>query len=168
MISVEGSKEVQAALLAMKYADKELRTTIYARTREQILGDWTPSVQENINGYKYGRMHSALLMKSTTVSVGTQGITVNAATSGRKLSGGMSPKTHYYLAEYGANPKDVKVRGRRGATSYTYTRKVNTGFLPHKKNGRFANKAAEKIVARSVAMWVQIIVKSFSEAVEGK
>jgi hypothetical protein len=168
MISVGGSKEVQAALLAMKYADKELRTTIYARTREQILGDWTPSVQENINAFKYGRMHSALLMKSTTVSVGTQGITVNAATSGRKMSGGLVPKEQWYLAELGANPKDVQVRGRRGMTSYTYKRKVNTGFLSRRKNGRFADKAAQKIVARSVAMWVQTIVKSFSEAVEGK
>lgn len=168
MISVKGSKELQAVILAMKVVDKDLRPEMYQRTRDKILPDWQTTLQERINGFKYEQLHTALLMKNTRVGIGTQGVNVSAATSTKAIRKGstLSPAGNFYLAEFGANTKEVEVKGRRGNTQYNYRRKVNTGLLNRTRKGRFAYKTANTIVSRSVALWVQTIVQTINEAVE--
>lgn len=168
MISVKGSKELQAVVLAMKVVDKDLRPEMYARTRQHILPDWTTSIQKRIDVRENSKLHTALLMKGTRVGIGTQGVNVTAAASTKAIRKGstLSPAGNFYLAEFGANPKEVEVRGRRGATQYAYRRKVNTGFLSRSRKGRFAYRAADEIVTRSVALWVQTIVQVINEAIE--
>ncbi len=168
MLSVTGSRELQAVVLALKNVDKTLRPEMYARTRQHILPDWSTGIQERINAREGAKLHSALLMKGTRVGVGTQGVKVEAATSSKAIRKGstLKPSANFYLAEFGANPKEVTVNGRRGATSYTYKRTVNTPFLSRSRKGRFTYRVAENIVSRSVAMWVQTVVQVISEAVE--
>ena len=168
MISVKGSKELQAVILAMKVVDKELRPEMYQRARDKILPDWQTTLQERINGFKYEALHSALLMKNTRVGIGTQGVNVSAATSTRPIRKGstLTPAGNFYLAEFGANTKEVEVSGRRGNTQYKYRRKVNTGMLSRTRKGRFAYKTSKEIVSRSVALWVQTIVQTVNDAVE--
>lgn len=168
MISVKGSRELQAVVLALKVVDQNLRPEMYARTRQHILPDWTSSIQERINARDNSKLHTALLMKGTRVGVGTQGVNVTAAASTKAIRKGstLSPAGNFYLAEFGANPKEVNVRGRRGGTQYEYQRKVNTGFLSRSRKGRFAYRAADEIISRSVALWVQTVVQVINEAVE--
>lgn len=167
MISVKGSKELQAIVLALKTVDKTLRPEMYARTRQHILPDWTTGIQERINAQPYSKVNTAL-MKGQRVSVGTQGVSVLAAQSSKAVRPGstLTPRQNWAAAEFGTKPREVVVRGRRGSTQYNYRRKIMTGFLPNNRKGKFAFRQAEEIISRSVAMWVQTVVQVISEAVD--
>lgn len=167
MISVEGSRELQAVILALKTTSKDLRPEMYKRTRESILPDWEGGINDKLGTYGATRFNVALL-KGTRVRVGTQGVAVLAAQSRRKISKSstLTPAQHFYLAEYGATVKTVPVRGRRGDTNYNYKRRVNTGMLGRARKGRFANPTASEIVSRSVSLWVKTVVQVMNEAVE--
>ena len=167
MLSVKGSRELQAVVLALKIAEPKLRPEMYARTRQKILPDWTTGIQEKINAKPYAKLHTAL-MKGQRVSVGTQGVSVLAAQSSRPVRPGstLTPKQNWAAAEFGTKPREELIRGRRGATQYQYRRKIMTGFLANNRKGKFAYRQAEEMVSRSVAMWVQTVVQVMREAVE--
>jgi hypothetical protein len=171
VLSVKGSRELQAVVLALKIAAPKLRPEMYARTRQKILPDWTTGIQEKINAKPYSKLNSALL-KGQRVSIGTQGVTVLAAQSSRPIRSGStlipSNREEYGwpAAEFGAKSRVANIRGRRGATQYQYSRKIMTGFLPNNRKGKFVFRQAEEIVTRSVAMWVQTVVQVMREAVE--
>jgi hypothetical protein len=167
VLSVKGSRELQAVVLALKIAEPKLRPEMYARTRQKILPDWTTGIQEKINAKPYAKLHTAL-MKGQRVSVGTQGVSVLAAQSSRPVRPGstLTPKQNWAAAEFGTKPREELIRGRRGATQYQYRRKIMTGFLANNRKGKFAFRQAEEMVSRSVAMWVQTVVQVMREAVE--
>jgi hypothetical protein len=170
-VTIWDSKEIQAAILGLKIVGKDLRREIIKRSREQILGEWRSTIAENISERGGDIYATRLVMKNTTVKVGTQGFSLNAATRTKKqTSGGLVPADDYYLAEFGANPKVVNVIGRRGGTNYNYKRTVNTGFQRRvgKHNGRYAFKAAGSIINRTIAMYVQTSIQMIYEAFEGK
>lgn len=167
--TVWDSKELQATILALKIVGKDLRKEILKRTRDLILKDWDSAVADEIStvgGDIYG---TRLTMRNTRVKVGTQGFSLQAATRGTKAtSGGLISSKHYYLAEFGADKKVVPVNGRRGNTSYQYKRTVNTGFQRRVKNGRYAFKAAGKIMNRALALYTQTTIQMVYEAFERK
>ena len=167
MLSVKGSKQLQAVVLALKTTEPKLRPEMYARTRAKILPDWTTGIQEKINAKPYAKLNTALL-KGQRVAVGTQGVSVLAAQSSKGVRSGstLTPRENWAAAEFGAKPREAVIRGRRGSTQYTYRRKIMTGFLPNNRKGKFAFRQAEEIVSRSVALWVQTVVQVISEAVE--
>ena len=167
MLSVKGSKQLQAVVLALKIAEPKLRPEMYARTREKILPDWTTGIQEKINAQPYSKVNTAL-MKGQRVSVGTQGVNVLAAQSSRPVRPGstLTPRQNWAAAEFGTKPRIELIRGRRGDTQYQYRRRIMTGFLANNRKGKFAFRQAEEIVSRSVAMWVQTVVQVMREAVE--
>lgn len=168
-VTVWDSKELQATIIALKIVGKDLRKDILKQTRESILKDWDGAVADEIStvgGDIYG---TRLTMRNTRVKVGTQGFTLQAATRGTKAtSGGLISSKQYYLAEFGADKKVVPVNGRRGNTSYQYKRTVNTGFQRRVKNGRYAFKAAGKIMNRALALYTQTTIKMVYDAFEGK
>jgi hypothetical protein len=163
------SKELQAAILALKVIDRDLRKEVLKRTRELILKDWDSAVADEISTVGGDVYATRLTMRNTRVKVGTQGFTLQAATRGTKAtSGGLISSKHYYLAEFGADKKVVPVNGRRGATSYQYKRTVNTGFQRRVKYGRYAYKAAGKMMTRAIALYTQTTIQMVYAAFEGK
>lgn len=162
------SKELQAAVLGLKIVEKDLRKEILKRSRELILNDWNDAVSDEISMVGGDVYATRLTMRNTRVKVGTQGFALQAATRGTKAtSGGLISSVHYYLAEFGADKKVVPVNGRRGATNYQYKRTVNTGFQRRVKNGRYAYKAAGKIMTRTIALYTQTTIQMIYKAFEG-
>lgn len=168
-VTVWDSKELQATILALKIVGKDLRKEILKRTRELILKDWDSAVADEISAVGGDIYGTRLTMRNTRVKVGTQGFALQAATRGTKAtSGGLISSEQYYLAEFGADKKVVPVNGRRGATSYQYKRTVNTGFQRRVKNGRYAFKAAGKIMNRALALYTQTTIQMVYQAFEEK
>lgn len=162
------SKELQAAILGLKIVQKDLRKEILKRSRELILKDWNDAVSDEISMVGGDVYATRLTMRNTRVKVGTQGFALQAATRGTKAtSGGLISSQHYYLAELGADPKVVPVNGRRGNTRYDYMRTVNTGFQQRTKRGRYAFKAAGKIMTRTIALYTQTTIQMIYKAFEG-
>lgn len=165
VVSTLDSKAIQATILALKTMRADLRKEIYGRARSQILPEWNQTLANEIGG---DILASRLLMKNTRVKIGTQGVTIQAATRKKaSVSGGLQPNPQWYLAEYGAVPRKVKVRGRRGNTQYEYERMVNTGMKPRRRAGYYGGPAADKIVKRVLALWVsstfQLLYESFDK-----
>ena len=168
-VTVWDSKEIQAAILALKVVNADLRKEIIGRSRDKILGEWDSAIAENISSYGGDIYATRLIMRNTRVKVGTQGFSLQAATRQTpQTSGGLVPGNDYYLAELGADPKVVPVEGRRGNTHYKYKRTVNTGFRPRQKRGRYAYQAAGRLMNRFIAMYVQTSIQMVYEAFEGK
>lgn len=162
------SKELQAAILGLKIVEKDLRKEILKRSRELILKDWSDAVSDEISMVGGDVYATRLTMRNTRVKVGSQGFALQAATRGTKAtSGGLISSKHYYLAEFGADEKVVPVNGRRGATNYKYQRRVNTGFQRRVTNGRYAFKAAGKIMTRTIALYTQTTIQMIYKAFEG-
>lgn len=170
-VTVWDSKELQAAILALKVVGKDLRREILKRQRELILPEWREAIGEEISGKGGDIYGTRLSAKNTRIKLSTQGFTLVAATLNKKTtSGGLIPSKHYYLAEFGAAPKVVPVQGRRGDTRYEYKRKVNTGFSRRvsSKEGRFAFKAGRKMLNRALALYTQSAIQLVYEAFERK
>lgn len=163
------SKELQAAIIGLKLVQKDLRSEIIKRSRELILKDWNKAIGEEISTVGGDVYATRLTMRNTRVKVGTQGFTLEAATRSKKqTSGGLIPSSQYYLAEFGADKKVVPVQGRRGTTRYEYKRTVNTGFQRRTDQGRYAYKAAGKIMTRAIALYTQTALQMIYKAFEGK
>lgn len=163
VVSVFDSTEVQATILALKVMRKDYKKEVYARTRRLILPEWNESIATRIGGDKFA---SQMILKNTRVKIG-QSLQLEAATKTRPtVSGGLSPDPHFYLAEFGADPKVTEVQGRRGSTRYTYRRTVNTQFKPRTKYGRYGFDAAGEMVKRSIALWVQSTWQLMYEALD--
>lgn len=168
-VTVWDSKELQAAVIALRLVGKDLRKEILKRTRELILSDWSKAVGDEIGTVGGDIYATRLTMRNTRVKMGTSGFALQAATRGTKAtSGGLIPSSQFYLAEFGANKKVVPVQGRRGNTRYEYKRTVNTGFQKRVKQGRYAFKAAGKIMNRSIALYTQSVIQIVYEAFERK
>lgn len=152
IVSVFDSKQIQVTILALKLARKDLRKEIYARARRLILPEWNQSIVEYTNGNKFANQ---LILRNTRVKLGNS-IQLEAATKTRPtISGGLSPNPYWYLAEFGANPKTIEIRGRRGETRYIYKREVNTWSKPRTRHGRYAFRAAEKMINRTISLWAE-------------
>jgi hypothetical protein len=165
VISVYDSREIQAVILALKVAGKDLRKEIYKRTRDQVLPEWREAIATEIGQGPNASLGARLVLKNTRVKMGQQEINLEAATRGtRTTSGGLIPSTHYFMAEFGANPRIANISGRRGGTTYNYKRKINTWSTGKVKNGRYAFKAAGDMGYRAVALWVASTVQIFTEA----
>lgn len=164
VVSVWDSKPLQVTILALRAMRSDLRKELYARVRSSVLPDWTQTLADEIGG---DLMASRLLLKNTRVKVGTNGIVLEAATRTKPaLSGGLQPDPHFYLVEFGATPRKAKVAGRRGNTTYQYERMVNTGMKPRRRAGYYTSKAADKIIKRTLAMWVSSTFQLMNEAFE--
>lgn len=163
VVSVWDSKQIQATILALKVARKDLRKEIYARARRLILPEWNESIATLIGGDKFA---SQMILRNTRVKLGNS-IQLEAATRTKAtVSGGLSPDPYFYLAEFGAVPKVVDVQGRRGDTRYTYKRKVNTGLKARTRHGRYGYKAAGKMITRTISLWVESTWQVLYEALE--
>lgn len=168
-VSVWDSKEVQAAILALNYVGKELRRDILKRTRAAILPEWQQAIGEEISNAGGDIYATKLIMRNTRIRVGTQGFSLQAATLNKPTtSGGLIPSQDWHLAELGGIRKTVPVQGRRGTTTYQYKREVNTGFRKRYREGRYAYKAANKMIYRAMALFTQTAIKSVYEAFERK
>jgi hypothetical protein len=159
------SPELEAVVLALRIAGKDLRKDLYARARSTILPDWQSSIEDKVGGNKLAYQ---ILAKTARVNIGTRGIRLTSATSSKALKGGLRPSENFAAVEFGAKWRDAKVAGRRGSTRYNYNRQINTSFKHRKRKGYYVFPAADQIIKRVAALWVQTTVRTLRDAVEGK
>lgn len=164
-IDVRGSRELQAAIFAMKAAGRDLRRTLYADARSTIRDAWTDELRNRADT----RLQQKVLVSTARTRVTTQAFVVTAAKSKRRLRGGLQPSTQSHVAEFGAKWQRQDVRGTSPkGKPYRYTRMQNRMHKPRRRVGWVANPAASKIGRRLVALWVQSIVRTYRTAAEGK
>lgn len=165
-IDVYGSPELQAAILGLRRSAKDMRAQIRKQTREQLLPEWQQAVRERAET----RLEHRVLADTARVKMSDQNVRLSSATVGRKLSGGLQPKIQYAAVEFGVDKgvrRTYEARSRKGKT-FKVTRRTRAQLRSTRRNGYVVYPAAKAMIPRFASLWVQTVVRSFHEGVEGK
>ncbi|WP_413450208.1 hypothetical protein AA0Y32_06020 [Georgenia phoenicis] len=170
MLSVENSPQLQAAVLAMKAADKDLRRDINQATRETMNPVWKSLVDAHMAGTSV--MANRVLNKGVRIAAGNPPRAV-AATSTRGVGDGkrVTPARDYAGWEFGAsrNAYSRYERKNRARSGYHVVERRTMRHLPPRTpKGRHIYPAFADIGPRMVSLWVQLIVRKYHDAAEGK
>jgi hypothetical protein len=164
-ITVFGSKELQAVLLAVKTLDRDTRKQIRKHTQTMAAPEWQKAMAEQATT----RLEHRVLVSTARVRVSDQNVTLTAATVGRALSGGLSIKDQWHAVEYGAADTEVTYQARnRQGTTYNVTRNTRAQLKVRKKAGYVVGPAAAAIIPRIASLWVQTTARTIYDKLEGK
>jgi hypothetical protein len=165
MLDIRKSRELQAAILATRAANRDVRLDIYKRARQELGGEWVPALRARAST----RMQEAVLVKGARTRVGLDGFRMMAATSRRRLKGGLLPADEWAGNEFGARTRQATFTTHsRNGKAYTVTKMVNRQFQARVKDGRVAFDAASALGTRLVRLWVRVIVDAYRDAFDGK
>lgn len=159
------SPQLEAVILSLRIAGPELRKQIYAQSRAAIAPEWQSDLATATSGNPFA---TRVLADSARVNVGTRGVTLTAAKSAKKLSGGFIPKLNFAAVELGATWKIGEVKGRRGSTRYDYKRTLNRPFKQRRQRGYYAFPLGRQYVFRYASLWISTVARTLRDAVEGK
>lgn len=159
-IDARGSRELKDIILALQNSDRELRSVIRAYTRSELTRPWLEAINERASSIVERRVISA----TATVKVSDQNIRITSATKGRRLSGGLSPKTDYAPVEFGAGGRK-RTYTRQG---HKVTRNTTAQFKRPNRRGYVFYPAATEMIPRLARLWVQTVVKTFADIFDGK
>lgn len=163
MLDVRGSRELQAALLTIRTAERELRLDINKEARSEISSAW----RESVLGFAESRTDVRILAQGARAQVGTRQVSLKAATSNRPLRGGLIPSKMWQAQEFGMrNYKKTITTTSRLGNKYQVTRTIGRQFPGRQRNGRVVFNAASLVVTRLVSIWVRTIVRKFAAVAE--
>jgi hypothetical protein len=165
-IDINQSKELQAAVLGLRRASKAYQSEVRKQTRTALLPEW----QKGLNERAESRVEHRVLASTGRVKMSNQNVRLSSATVGRKLSGGLDPKTMSAAVEFGAD-RNKKVtysaRSRKGKT-YQVTRRTRSQFRSPQRGGYVVYPTAKALIPRFASLWVQTVVRTFHDGIEGK
>lgn len=162
MLSVRGDDRLRAVVLAYKAADRTLRQDINTATRQIIGPVWTAG----IDARAATPMDKAVLGKGARVKPGNPPVAV-AATSVRRLSGGIVPATDWPIFEFGTNDREraTTYTGRtKAGKSYRVTRRTRRQLPRRVANGRVIYATFRDVAPRAASLWVQLVVRTYYDA----
>jgi hypothetical protein len=165
VIAVGDVREAQAAVLAFKAADRDLRKRINTATRETMNPVWRSLVDEHASS----PIDKRVLAKGARVAAGNPPTAI-AASSRRPLSGGFIPADDWPGREFGANRNATTTYTRRSpaGTTHQVTRHTRRQLPARNPSGRVVYAAVRKIAPRLASLWVQLIVRTYYDAADGK
>lgn len=153
--------ELRAAVLAMKRADKEIRSEISQDMRSVMSPEWKSEVTQGLTGA--GRMEARMLLPGTRIAAGNPP-TLIAASSSRRVGNGLIPNEHAPGYEFGSHGTRISdVTSSRGKKYKRHTTRHLPGYV---KTGRVVYPAAARILPRVASYWVQSIIRAFMDAAE--
>ncbi|MDF9877463.1 hypothetical protein [Cellulosimicrobium cellulans] len=163
MLHVGDHKELQAVVLAMKAADRDLKRDINQATRTTMNPVWKSLVQTNAARSLDGRV----IVPGTRIAGGNPPAAV-AASSRRKLRGGLVPAEWWFAVEFGGNHNKVETYSRRSpkGNRHRVTRHTARQLPRRDPNGRVAYPAFAEFGPRMASLWAQIVVKKYLDAAE--
>lgn len=165
MIDVARVPELQAAILACRRVDADLRKAIFAATRQSVNALWQPGLGRRART----TIEQRVIVKGARSAVRVDGFTLLAATSKRSLSGGLVPATEWQGAEFGARTRKATFDQKsRLGRSYRVTKTVNRQFPGRQPHGRIAFETASEVGTKTVVAWVQAVVTTIVNATGGE
>jgi len=164
---VKGDDRLKAAALAVKAAPRDVRKIVTDDTRTIMGPVWVGEV----NARARTRVDSLVIAKGARIKGGNPPTAV-AATSTRKLKGGLVPADTWGPIEFGSPGRDKPTTYRRKNTraggTHSVTRRTRAQLPAADPKGRVAFAAFGEVAPRVVALWVQSIVRAYYTALEGR
>lgn len=170
MLSVGDDRALKAAVLAFKAADRDLRRAINTATRETMNPVWRGLVSDRAAGQ--GGLTARMLGSGARIAAGNPPV-AKAAQSTRGVGSrrDLRPSEDFGPWEFGApNPNKWVTYKRKGRKSgqHTVRRRALRGLPRSAPGGRVVYPAWGELAPRMVSLWVQLIVKKYHDAAEGK
>jgi len=165
-IDVYESRELQAAILGLRRAEKEIQRDVRKYTKDLLLPEWQKGLAERAET----RLEHRVLVDTGRIKMSNQNVRMSSATVGRKLSGGLDPKTMAHAVEFGGDRSEYRsydARSRKGKR-YTVRRRTQAQLRPRRRNGYVVYPTAKAMIPRFASLWVQVCVRRFRDALEGK
>lgn len=168
MLSVREHRELQAAVLALKAADRTLRSDINRATVQVGNEIWKPAVAARA----MTAMDSRMLAVGARVKGGNPPVAM-AANSRRPVgrTRRLVPAEQYHAWEFGAVhgvTTTYQRVNRKGGGTHTVRRDTTAQLPPRYRKGRVVYPAFADVAPRMVSLWVQMIVAKYAEAAEGR
>lgn len=168
MLSVQDHRELQAVTLAMKAADRTLRLDINRATVLQGNAIWRPLVAAHATTH----MDTRMLAVGARIKAGNPPVAM-AANSSRPIgrTRRLVPGRDYAGWEFGAVGGLYSTYERRNRTSggtHKVTRRTKAGMPRRTPKGRVIYPAFAQTAPRMVSLWVQLVVRKYAEAAEGR
>lgn len=160
---VTGPREAQAAVVALRSVDRQVRSDINRQTRAVVNPAWQGAVSDRL----VTKMDGLVLGKGVRVSTGATPTLVGAS-SGRALSGGLVPNQSWKGWEFGAsrNEKTTYTARSKNGKTFKVTRRTKRQLPNMKKGGRVLFPAAAEMGPRIAALWTQTTIWRIIEALE--
>lgn len=161
----DAPREIRAAVLAVKTADREIRNDLNRRTRAEFKPVWTQSLTSKVSGQD---PRFNLLPAGAKIQAGNPPSFVTAST--KKKVGGLVAVENWAGFEYGANKAAVSQYERSSPLGRTHKvrRRVQTGHPKRLRKGRVIGPAVQELLPRLASLWVQTVIKTYLDAMEGK
>lgn len=166
MLRVGDHRALQAAVLAFKALGKTLQKDIRRATVQTMGPEWKQAVNERASS----KMDQLIIAKGARIAGGNPPRAI-AASSTRKLSGGLVPRENWQGWEFGSNGlrrTTYQRRNRNGIGTHRVTRDTVAQLPRRNAKGRIAFPAAAELGPRLASLFVQIVVRRVHEAAEGK
>lgn len=153
---------IRAAVLALKAADRGLRSEINKATRTTM----TPVWKDLISTRARTSQSKKVLNAGVRIKAGNPPAGV-AASSKRKLRGGLVPADSWQAIEFGAPDKvTTYTRKSRNGGTHEVTRHTTRQLPTRAPKGHVVYPAVKAFVPRLVSLWVQTIVRTYYDAAE--
>ncbi|WIF20476.1 hypothetical protein SEA_BERKA_12 [Arthrobacter phage Berka] len=169
--SASSLRELQAVALGYKLISKDVRRDISKATREVLNPVWRAALASRLAGA--GKLDGKVFATGARVAAGNPA-KVLAATSRRPLrrgNGGLRPDSDWRKFEFGVNNSEkvsTYTSHSPKGKAYEVTRHTARGMPARKGSGRIVYPAFADVMPRMVSLWVQLIVRKFYDAYEGK
>lgn len=160
---MKGDERLRAAALVMKNSRRDVVREINTRTRTTLAPLWKALVETHAT---YA-MDTAVLAKGARIRAGNPPVAI-AASSRRRLRGGLIPAEQYASREFGSNRDRVRTYDRRSKNGGTHkvTRHTARQLPPRYRKGRVVFPAFAEFAPRAAALWVQTVVRTIMDGVD--
>ena len=165
-VSVRDLDELKAVVLALKAMGKDLRRDINRATTQTMGPEWKAAIAARASTAQDRRV----LVPGARIASGNPPA-ARAATSRRRLSGGLVPSESWRAFEFGSKGDRRTTytrRNRSGSGSHRVTRNTTAQLPARAPKGRVVYPAFADLGPRMVALWVQLVARKAHEAFEGR
>lgn len=162
-VSVYSSSTLQAVIVGLKQADREIRGIVRREFRRIAAPIWQEAIAARVST----RLESRVLAQTARVTVSDQNVMLKSAQVGRALSGGLLPSRNAASVEFGAEPRvrSYQARSRRGRT-FTVRRNTTAQLRRRNPKGYAVFPAASDVIPRLLALWAQTAARTLYEKFE--
>lgn len=167
MLRTGDNRALEAAVLAFKRGDRALKSTMNKETRTRMTPVWKSLVESKAAAR--GGTSAVVLGKGARIKAGLPPVAV-AATSGRKMRGGLTPRDDWHAFEFGGQRSKETTYTRRSpkGTTHQVTRHTSRQLPGRTKQGWVVYPAVAEITPRMVSMWIFIIAETYRNAAESR
>lgn len=161
VVSVGDDRSLQAAVLAFKLADRGLKKRVNDAVRTHLNQPWKSGIAQRAST----PLEQRVLVPGARVAAGNPPAFV-AATSNRRLSGGLIPNAQGHAVEFGAADTTTTYRRRTPSGGTTSVTRHTRRQLPRRRKAGPVMATAAEFGGRAASLWTQLIVKVYHDAAD--